>query len=383
MSLIDLHNPHSPFRRTKTKQEPEIGFGYRTASKKPFKSESIYSRSELTWPAKPGRPPIPGLVLYGQVDGGFSAWDPARNYWREKDPDKPERPPAYRFRPDEVWDGLPVDSPKKLCNGLILDWASWQRENGDAFGQLKRVLGAVSPSPEEPLRAGKLTRIALDDTRDQPTLATPYGQEVPLVLASAGMKRIVALAYLLVWTWQEHLRACEIRGTKPVAEIIFLIDEIEAHLHPQWQRRIVKALLDVMGALTETHYVSVQMIFTTHSPLVLASMEPIFDSEKDAWFDFDLYQTKNGGQVQLQKRDFVRRGEVSNWLTSEAFDLKEPRSLEAEEALVEALGLLRTTPKPPIEEFEKVDKRLRGVLGDIDGFWVRWSYHMEQLRGEI
>ncbi len=62
----------------------------------------------------------------------------------------------------------------------------------------------------------------------------------------------MALAYLLVWTWQEHLRACEIRGTKPAKEIIFLIDEIEAHLHPQWQRRIVKALLDVMSALTET-----------------------------------------------------------------------------------------------------------------------------------
>ncbi len=84
----------------------------------------------------------------------------------------------------------------------------------------------------------------------------------------------MALAYLLVWTWQEHLRACEIRGTKPAREVVFLIDEIEAHLHPQWQRRIVNALLDVMEALTETRSVSVQMIATTHSPLVLASAEP-------------------------------------------------------------------------------------------------------------
>jgi len=56
----------------------------------------------------------------------------------------------------------------------------------------------------------------------------------------------VALAYLLVWTWQEHLRASEIRGTKPVKEIVFLIDEIEAHLSSAVARRIVKALLDVM-----------------------------------------------------------------------------------------------------------------------------------------
>ena len=41
-------------------------------------------------------------------------------------------------------------------------------------------------------------------------------------------------------------------GEEAGQEIIFLIDEIEAHLHPQWQRRIVKALLDVMEALTGT-----------------------------------------------------------------------------------------------------------------------------------
>jgi hypothetical protein len=382
MSILNLQNIHPPFHRTRSQQEHRIGFGYRTVTKKSIESESTYSRPEQTWPVKPGRPPIPGLVIYAQVDGGFSAWDPARNYWREKDPEKPERPPAYRFKPEEVWDGLPVDSPRKFCNGLIVDWASWQRENGDAFAQLTSVLRVLSPSPDEALIPGRLTRIALNDTRDQPTLATPYSQEVPLAFASAGMRRIVALAYLLVWTWQEHLRACEIRGTNPVREIIFLIDEIDAHLHPQWQRRIVRALLDVMEAVAGSHSVTVQMIATTHSPLVLASAEPFFDSEKDAWFDLDLYQTKNGKRIQLQKRAFVRRGDVSNWLTSEAFDLKEPRSLEAEHALGEALELARRAPKPSLEEFESVDRKLRGVLGDIDPFWVRWSYLMEQMRGE-
>ena len=145
------------------------------------------------------------MVIYAQADGGFSVWDPARNYWKEKDTGKPDRPPAFRFKPEEVWDGLPRDSPEKLCNGLILDWASWQRENGDAYGQLTRVLRTLSSSAKELLRPGKLVRIGLGDTRDQPTLLLPYKQEVPLAVASAGMRRIVALAYLLVWTWQEHL----------------------------------------------------------------------------------------------------------------------------------------------------------------------------------
>jgi hypothetical protein len=31
----------------------------------------------------------------------------------------------------------------------------------------------------------------------------PYGP-VPVTQAAAGMRRVLALAYLLVWTWEEH-----------------------------------------------------------------------------------------------------------------------------------------------------------------------------------
>jgi DNA repair exonuclease SbcCD ATPase subunit len=42
---------------------------------------SVYERRDEAWKGRPGRPANPGLVLYAQVDGGFSVWDPARNYW--------------------------------------------------------------------------------------------------------------------------------------------------------------------------------------------------------------------------------------------------------------------------------------------------------------
>jgi hypothetical protein len=221
-------------------------------------------------------------------------------------------------------------------------------------------------------------RIGLDDTRDHPTLMLPYRQDVPLVHASAGMRRIVALAYLLVWTWQEHLRACEIRGLKPSKEIIFLIDEIEAHLHPQWQRRMVKAVLEAVMALTETHVVSVQMIASTHSPLILASLESHFEPTQDAIWELDLVND----HVELKEFAWRRLGDVNHWLTSSVFDLSEPRGLEAEEAVTEALGLLRKTPKPTLDEFERVDRNLREVLADVDPFWIRWSYYLDQMRGE-
>ena len=47
---------------------------------------------------------------------------------------------------------------------------------------------------------------------------------------------------------------------------IVLVDEIEAHLHPRWQRTVVPLLREV--------FPSCQFVVTTHSPLVTASAGP-------------------------------------------------------------------------------------------------------------
>ena len=121
-----------------------------------------------------------------------------------------------------------------------------------------------------------------------------------------------------------------------------------------------------------------QLIATTHSPLVLASIEPEFDDQKDAVWELDLVNDR----VELRQFPWRRVGDVNNWLTSTVFDLSEPRGIEAEEALEEAKELLRRSSKPTLAEFERVDQKLRRVLGDVDPFWIRWSYHLEQMRGE-
>jgi hypothetical protein len=181
---------------------------------------------------------------------------------------------------------------------------------------------------------------------------------------------------MLSWAWREHLIASRQLGQQPSSRVVMLFDEIEAHLHPRWQRAVVPALLKVMQTLTEDEGASVQLIAATHSPLVLASVEPIFDVDKDAWFDLDL----EGGQVKLRKREYVRLGEVGNWLVSDAFDLKEPRSLEGERAVRAARDVL-SAKAASLEEIEAADKQLREAgLPDIDPFWVRWDYFVEQAR---
>jgi hypothetical protein len=169
---------------------------------------STYVRKEQAWTGRPGRPANPGLVLYAMSDGSFAVWDPARNYWQMQDGvDVQDRPPAYVFSPTEVWDGLRGNGATWLCNGLIRDWAKWQVGKSEPYKALRDVLRALSPSKSERLTPGDLTRISLDDVRDIPTVRMPYGQDVPVVNASSGIRRIIALAYFLVWSWEEHRRA--------------------------------------------------------------------------------------------------------------------------------------------------------------------------------
>ncbi len=348
---------------------PEISFTY-SGKAKPVSQSCKFDRQSEKWTNQRGRPGIPGLVIYAQVDGGFSVWDPARNY---SEAEATARPAAFNFTNAEIWEG------NALCEGLIRDWASWQRENNVAFTELKQVLKKLSPSPGSPIEIGDLKKISVDDPKRYPTIRMPYAQEVPVVFASAGMRRIMALAYLLVWAWQEHLAASELRGQSPAAQIVLIVDEIEAHLHPQWQRRIVPSMVDVVASLTGDARVEVQLIAATHSPLVLASIEPIYDPERDAWFDLDLQQETQS--VTLQRRPFERLGDASNWLTSSAFDLKEARSVEAEEAISAALTITRSRNLEPAE-MERVNRLLKASLGELDRFWLRWSAFYDGNRAE-
>jgi AAA domain, putative AbiEii toxin, Type IV TA system len=366
-----------PARPTKLQEPASIGFRVESKTKS-VTYESKYVAQDEAWQGKAGRPVNPGLVVYAHADGGFSVWDPARNYWKKKgNIDVQERLPGYVLSAKDVWEGLKVDIDGRdtvVCNGLVSDWASWIRERGENAARMEEILGRLAPTGET-MEVGPLMRLSIMDARDIPSIRTPYANQVPILHASAGVRRAVGLAYMLMWSWNEHMRATEVPGRERTRQVVMLFDEIESHLHPRWQRTILGSMLHVAESLHPE--ATVQLITATHSPLILASAEPIFDATKDAWFDLDFEE----GRVVLRKRTFVRRGEVSNWLTSEAFDLKSARSLEAEAAIEEALALLRTQPAPSRSAVEAVDQKLRqAALPDIDPFWVRWGHFVESTR---
>lgn len=86
------------------------------------------------------------------------------------------------------------------------------------------------------------------------------GQETPFYNLSAGFQSVLCMAMELAY------RAAVLNPEltdKKALEGIVLIDEIEMHLHPAWQWKIV-------GALQNT-FPKVQFIIATHSPIILSS----------------------------------------------------------------------------------------------------------------
>ncbi len=72
----------------------------------------------------------------------------------------------------------------------------------------------------------------------------------------------------LLWIWYLALRIAvfyDFRRDWDSQPAILLIDEIENHLHPSWQRRVIPALLKYFPGL--------QIFATTHSPFVIAGLE--------------------------------------------------------------------------------------------------------------
>ncbi len=364
--------------------EPKIQFSLTGENGKPTHGVSEYNWEKQEW-SKPEKQAIPGLLIYARVDGAFAVWDPAKNHQAKSSQTKL---PKLLFTRDAIWNGLQKTTNGKttfLSNGLIADWILWQNSpDKEPFETLKRVLKRLSPPDLDKgdlgtLEPGKPTRVS-NDSRWMPTIKHSYG-EVPLIYASAGVRRIVSLAYLIVWAWEEHKTHSELIRKAPQQKMVILVDEIEAHLHPQWQRKILPALLGIQKDLAPE--LDMQLLIATHSPLLLSAVEPVFDPKKDTIFHLNLIKHEHEeAEVVVQEPEFIRYGTVNSWLQSEFFELAQPRSLEGEKAIEDAKKL-QLGKDITSSEVAEVSERLVNYLSAHDPFWPRWTFFAEQHGVEL
>ena len=98
--------------------------------------------------------------------------------------------------------------------------------------------------------------------RHRPTYSERMGPP-PLYLGflSSGTQTTFLWIYWLAYKMLHHYEFADGWQNEPA---ILLIDEIENHLHPTWQRRVIPALLEYFPGL--------QIFATTHSPFVVAGL---------------------------------------------------------------------------------------------------------------
>ena len=370
-----------PAYPTQTASEDEPVITFKISGDSESDTESIsYNWQLQRWNEIKNRSTIPGLLIYARVDGSFAVWDTAKQYLssssRVRNIDK--KPLPFVFTKDELWNGQKDENGNTFINGLLQDWIQWQsRPDKYPFNTLVKVLERLSP-PEQGdlgiLKPGEPVRLPYD-AREIPTIEHPYGT-VPIIHASAGVQRIITMAYLIVWAYEEHKIQSKLIRIEPQKRMVILVDELEAHLHPQWQRAILPALLDVRDDLASD--LQVQIMVATHSPLVMASVEPRFDQRVDKLFSLEFVKSDLlGNEVQIEELPFIRQGVVDSWLMSDVFKLRHARSLEAEKAIEAAKGL-QLSDNPNSEDVARVSNDLAKYLSEDDRFWPRWIYFAEQ-----
>ncbi|MFF7470304.1 AAA family ATPase [Streptomyces sp. NPDC008092] len=175
----------------------------------------------------------------------------------------------------------------------------------------------------------------IDDVDSEGLWVERYDSRFPLREMSDGFRTVAALVVDILKQlhdvfgddlWESGRREA---GGGPIALLtpgVVIIDEIDAHLHVSWQRRI--------GPWLTAHFPRIQFIVTTHSPYICQAADPgglirlpgVDEARPPEVIDPDLY-------------DRVVYGSGDDAVLSDLFGLDTPYSERAEQARAEFVEL--------------------------------------------
>lgn len=122
---------------------------------------------------------------------------------------------------------------------------------------------------------------------------------------------------------------------------IVLLDEIELHLHPSWQKEVIDKLKDV--------FPNIQFFITTHSPLVVSNIGAN-----------QLILMREGERVHSSALSF---GKEVNDILIDFFNLSSPRGVEMEQTIEEAKKALKSNDR---EKYNRLISIIKDQLPPSD-----------------
>ena len=202
---------------------------------------------------------------------------------------------------------------------------------------IKEALAKLLPNVEK-ASAVKLYGPAPPGSHNRKTgvqVMTPYG-EVPFEALSLGYQTMTAWTVDLAWRLSQHYPDAVDALKKPA---IVLIDELDLHLHPCWQREIRDSISDA--------FPRIQFIATAHSPLLAQS-----------YLDLNLVVVREEGGQAIIERDsnIVNTWRIDEVVTSALYEVDSVYSPEIGRELRERTKLLQKSRLTPTDK-----KRLNGL----------------------
>ena len=174
---------------------------------------------------------------------------------------KESEEPELAKRSSVLLSGASLVSDAAMKQKFIdLDYATYRDEKPGGRAIITKIASISSEITEGfPIR---FIRVSEDPEGLFPLFDTPDG-EVSMDVLSQGTQSIIQfLAHFLIGCAEYYDFPSDLNDMPG----ILIIDEIDAHLHPTWQRRILPTLTK--------HFPNFQIFCSTHSPLMLAGLKP-------------------------------------------------------------------------------------------------------------
>ena len=186
---------------------------------------------------------------------GFEALRDATREMRSKEHRELKRRSDLALAHSSSW----VDDTEIVQKIIDIDYAAYRQNRPEIRNVIDKIISMVSEITEGfPM---KFAGVGEDEGGLFPWIATP-SDTLPLDVLSQGTQSLIqSVAHLMIGYGEYYEFSADLEQ-KPG---ILLIDEIDAHLHPSWQRRIIPTLI--------RHLPKLQIFCSTHSPLMLAGLD--------------------------------------------------------------------------------------------------------------
>ncbi|HEX8675200.1 MAG TPA: AAA family ATPase, partial [Longimicrobium sp.] len=228
-----------------------------------------------------------------------------------------------------------------------LDYATQKVTGSREEEQLKRLVAVLVRILPEELSPSDIT-ISPPDVLDRAwkpseVRVRTFSGWVPMSALSLGYRTTLAWTMDLAWRLLKRYPA----SPDPLAEpAVVLIDEIDLHLHPLWQLRLIDAL--------STMFPGTQFVATAHSPLMVQVAETA---------NLVLLRKREADVEIVNDPEVVRSWRVDQILTSELFEVPRARNKQTELLFARRDLLVDNLNRSAAEEAEL--RAIRAQIADL------------------